>query len=171
MIDKYICRICSGLMVEHPQFINWRKCNSCGFSKTEKTMINLEQYLMGRDKQFPLECTNEVKKNAQILLDKVNGLLSELNINEAKISSGWRPVAINNTVPNAAKKSAHSTGQALDILDTPTQDIAKKILENKDLLTRFDLYLESPDKTKGKYTNWVHLQTRKTASGNRVFLP
>ena len=173
MIDffRYIYRLCFGKLEHHPEINGWKKCNSCAYSRVEKELITLEQYLMGRDKDYPLEYDEKAKQNAQTLLDKVNALLKEFNITDAKITSGFRPQAINAAVPNAAKKSAHSTCEAVDILDNQTQDLAKKILDNKEILERFDLYLESPEHTKGKNANWIHLQTRKTKSGNRVFIP
>lgn len=110
------------------------------------------------------ELTANVIKNAKILLDKVNLLLEKLDVKEdIKISSGFRPSYINKLVPNSAKKSAHMTGEALDL--ALMSDKIKTI--PLELLKECDLYLEHPDFTK----TWRHLQTRRTASGNRVFKP
>lgn len=166
-----ICRICISYMHQHPEKYKWLKCPSCGFSKVMKQVITLEMYWMGRDEQFKDELTQEIKDNATILLEKVNALLNDLQITSAKVSSGWRPIKVNASVLGAAKKSSHQIGKALDILDSNDQILAKKILDKKDLLEKYDLYLESPDHTKGQYTNWVHLQTTKTKSGNRIFIP
>jgi hypothetical protein len=134
-------------------------------------LITLEQYLMGRDKLYPAEYTEEVKKNAEYLLQQINAFLVELGISIAEVSSGFRPSAINASVANAAKKSAHQSGEACDLKDDKYQTLANKILANPDLLVKHNLYLEDPASTKGKFSNWTHLQTRPTRSGNRVFKP
>lgn len=156
-LNYKICRRCSSFMQSHPESFGWLKCPSCGFSKVEKRVITPKDYLMGRDAQFPNELTQEVLENINILLEKVNALFWELKITDAKVSSGWRPAAINATVANAAKKSHHMTGKAVDIVDDKEQSIAKKILSNPELLKKYDLWLEDPAHTKGKNTNWVHL--------------
>lgn len=156
-LNYKVCRLCSSFMLSHPQSQGWLKCPSCGFSKTEKQFITIEQYFMGRDKQFPQELTEEVLNNAVILLEKVNAILLELKIPTAKVSSGWRPAAINANVANSAKKSHHMTGKAIDIFDDKQQSLATKILSQPDLLKKYDLWLEDPAHTKGKNTNWVHL--------------
>lgn len=164
--------MCSSFMQTHPETLGWIKCPSCGFCKVEKQVITLKDYLMGRDAQFPQELTEEVVLNINILLEKVNALLWELKITEAKVSSGWRPAAINANVANSAKKSHHMTGKALDILDDAGQSIAAKILLNPELLKRYDLWLEDPAHTKGKHTNWVHLDIgTRTDRPLRMFKP
>jgi hypothetical protein len=60
-------------------------------------------------------------------------------------------------------------GLALDILDDKLQTLAKLI--TKELLIKYDLYMEHPSDTIGKSANWLHLQSAKTASGNRIFHP
>jgi hypothetical protein len=112
---------------------------------------------MGRDKQFPQEYTQEVLLNAITLLEKVNALLWNLDIKTTEVSSGWRPAAINGAVANAAKKSLHMIGKAVDIKDDKGQSLANKILTKPELLKNYDLWLEDPAATRGKNTNWVHL--------------
>lgn len=156
-INYNICRICVAYLADHPSLRDWLKCPSCGFSKVKKPIITLDAYLMGRDKQFPQEFTQEVLLNAITLLEKVNALLWNLGIKFAEVSSGWRPAAINGAVPNAAKRSLHMTGKAIDIKDDKGQSLAGKILTKPELLKNYDLWLEDPAATKGKNTNWVHL--------------
>lgn len=144
-------------MQNHPQLSGWLKCPSCGFSKIEKQLITPELYLMGRDKLYPQELTQEIQNNIIILLEKVNALLWDLKINKASVSSGWRPAAINANVANSAKKSLHMTGKAIDLLDDAAQSLAAKILSQPDLLVKYDLWLEDPTHTKGQNTNWTHL--------------
>lgn len=115
------------------------------------------------------ELTTEILINLSELKTKVNLLLKRLGVKSAKISSGFRPSKINSSISNAAAKSAHMTGEACDILDDSNQSLTLSI--NKVLLEEFELYREDSDFTKGKYTNWCHLQTRPTKSGNRIFKP
>lgn len=134
--------------------------------------VSLHDYQMGRNRIYPQEWTPEVENNAIELLKRVNAFLKDLVTavpaldKEMKVSSGWRPAAINANIANAAKKSAHMTGEAVDLLDI-NQSIAKEIVKYPELLAKHDLYLENPNSTKG----WVHLQTRRTKSGNRIFNP
>ena len=171
-LNYRICRKCSSFMQNHPETTGWLKCPSCGFCKVEKQVITPEAYLMGRDKLYPEELTQEVQDNLIILLEKVNALLWELKIQKASVSSGWRPAAINSTVKNAAKTSLHMTGKAIDVLDDGSQSFAFKILANPDLLKKYDLWIEDPSHTKGKNTNWVHLDIgTRTDRPLRMFKP
>lgn len=171
-LNYKICRLCTSFMHAHPETRGWLKCPSCGFSKIETRVITQKDHLMGRDAQYPEELTSEILLNITILLEKVNALLWDLNIKEAKVSSGWRPAAINANVANAAKKSHHMTGKAIDILDDKNQSIAAKILSQPDLLKKYDLWLEDPAHTKGKNTNWVHLDMgTRTDRPLRMFKP
>jgi len=114
------------------------------------------------------ELTDEVKANAEELLKRVNALLAELNWGKVKISSGFRPSTANKAA-GGAKKSSHMIGAALDIMDDKDQTLCKKV--TKELLEKHDLYKEDSSATKGKWSNWTHLQTTKTKSGKRIFLP
>jgi type IV secretory pathway VirD2 relaxase len=115
------------------------------------------------------ELTEIVKANAEILKTRVNKALEYVGVLEADVSSGFRPSSVNAGVPNAAKKSAHMTCEALDLVDDDKQTLCK--LFTREVLEKFDLYREDSDFTKGKNTNWCHLQTRKTGSGRRIFTP
>lgn len=127
-------------------------------------MITVEEYLMGRDKDYPLDMLQA--RNMATLLSRVNWLLGTLGI-KAKVSSGYRPSAINSSV-KGAKSSAHLSCEAVDLVGV---DFARELHRNPLLLEEADLYLEHPDYTTGKSTRWSHLQIRKTKSGNRVFIP
>jgi hypothetical protein len=171
MIEYRVCRLCTSFMHSHPTLRGWLKC-ACGFSKIESPVIKFDQYLMGRDKLYPSELTQEVINNIYVLLEKVNALLFELNIKSAKVSSGWRPAAINSSIPTSAKKSHHMTGKAVDILDDKDQSIGNLILSKPDLLKKYDLWLEDLSSTKGKNTNWVHLDIgTRSDRPVRVFKP
>ena len=67
-------------------------------------MISRDEILMGRDKQAPLTGLMEV--NLRKLLQAVNKLRAAYG-KPMIVSSGYRPAAINATIPGAAKKSNH----------------------------------------------------------------
>lgn len=123
-------------------------------------MITLSEYLMGRDKEYPL--TRNMHESAVDLLCRVNYLLGWLQIS-ARVSSGYRPGRYNKAA-KGAPKSAHLTCQAVDLIDSKGS-LGKLILDNKNMLDELGLWLENPEKTKG----WVHLDTKKRA--NRIFNP
>jgi len=132
-------------------------------------MISLKDYWMGRDKDYPPSVS--IQMNASELIARVNDLFDHLNITNAVISSGYRPGVFNKNA-GGSKMSAHMTGEAIDISDQLGR-ISVKITEK--LLEQFNLYMESPLHTikikDGKKVQWLHLQTRKTKSGKRVFIP
>lgn len=132
-----------------------------------KELITLDDYLMGRDKKFPQEYTEEIKNNAIQLLKRVNEFLNEIGVEEVRVSSGWRPAAINSKVPNAAKRSAHMMGMAVDLADKDRK-LKEKILENIHLLPKYGLWLENPDAT----PSWVHLDIKiRSARPKNIFNP
>lgn len=168
MINK-ICHNCFCLFNYGPKK-GWLNC-SCGVYKMEKEIINLEDYLSSSGK-YPErlnsdELTKSVKDNAIVLLNKVNQLLQELKIFDVKVSSGFRPSAVNAKVKGAAKKSLHMSGRAVDIQD-PENKIAHKILANPDILKKYDLWMEDPSVT----SNWCHLDNgTRTERALRIFKP
>lgn len=116
----------------------------------------------------------EVQDNAEILLTRVNALLAVINESHPgieaamrpRVNSGWRPAEYNATVPNAAPRSKHITGQAIDIAD-PEGELDELLLNHPSLLEMAGLWLEHPLATKG----WSHWQCVPPRSGNRVFYP
>jgi hypothetical protein len=129
-------------------------------------MITVTEYLMNRDKEFPLDMLQA--RNMADLLSRVNWLFGSLEIH-AKVSSGYRPSAINKKV-NGAKNSAHISCQAIDVSD-PGGMLAAKMLDHLDLLEECGLYLENPKFTVRNGIEWIHLQSRAPGSGSRVFNP
>jgi len=99
--------------------------------------------------------TEEVKNNIKKLVPKVNALLSDLGIEKASVSSGFRTQASNAATKNASKKSAHMTGEAVDLVD-PKQEIGKKIMSNTALLKKHGLFLEDLSAT----PTWCHLDIK-----------
>lgn len=125
-------------------------------------MITRENFMMGRDAQYPTSEALEV--NAARLLYRVNRLLAKFNVMyRASISSGYRPGKYND---GYAPSSAHLTCEAVDVADQ-AQTLARWILKDPKVLTEFDLYIEDPAHTK----TWVHFSTRAPKSGNRIFIP
>ncbi len=116
------------------------------------------------ERELSDECTSEVRINAADLAERVSRLLDFLS-RSAVVSSGFRTRTSNKEV-GGAPSSAHLTGQAVDLEDK-TGSLKRAILHDAGLLGRFDLYMEHPDST----PTWCHLQSRKTASGSRIFRP
>lgn len=132
--------------------------------------LTLKMYQMDRFEQYKQEWTKEIENNANVLIAKINALLLDIGYKgKVQVTSGWRPAAVNAGVGNAAKKSAHMTGEACDLLDDKNQSLCKLI--TVEMLKKHGLYMEHPEATVGKNTNWTHLQTRPTKSGNRIFKP
>lgn len=134
-------------------------------------MITLADYWMGRDKTHSKELTAEIDRNAGVTVRRANLLLSEFRFDagdteQRKVTSGWRPPSYNATVPGAALRSKHMTGQAIDIAD-PEGDLDEWCLKNITTLLRLGLWLEHPSATKG----WCHLQIVPPKSGNVIFYP
>jgi hypothetical protein len=117
---------------------------------------------MGRDKEFPL--SPELEGHLEALLKAV-GLVREVWGRPMSVSSGYRPGYWNTRV-GGAPNSAHSVCQACDFRDTDRL-LAQFLVMRPDLLVRAGLYMEDPRHTPG----WVHLQTRRPPSGNRIFIP
>lgn len=141
------------------------------------TTITTEMYYRGRDRLYPQDLTPTIKANVARTLVAVNALVAALErdkvgiechpVTKTPVSSGWRPPAINAATPNAAVRSKHMTGEALDLFD-PDGAIDDWCLKNrKRLKEEFGLYLEHPSATKG----WCHVQIAPPRSGNTVFYP
>lgn len=123
-------------------------------------MITLKDYLMGREKEYPLDMLQA--QNAADLLSRVNWLLGSLEIH-AKVSSGYRPSAINKRI-GGAKMSTHTVCAGIDLYDEGGR-LAALMLDHLDLLESCGLWLENPRETIG----WIHLDTKPRK--NRVFNP
>lgn len=127
-------------------------------------MISIESYLT----QHPgheSELTDEMKLNAQTIVDKANQLL-EMFGEERGLRSGWRPQSVNDATPNSARKSAHITCQAID-LDDDDKRLQTWCSENLPNLASIGLWMENKIAT----PLWVHVQIIPPGSGQRVFFP
>lgn len=128
-------------------------------------MISLDDYWMGRDKEYADELTPSIELQAKITISRANVLLATFG-EQRTVNSGWRPPEVNTATPGAAMFSRHMTGQAIDISD-PEGDLDEWCLSHQDTLAGIGLWLEHPASTKG----WCHVQTVPPKSGNRVFYP
>ena len=112
---------------------------------------------MGRDVLAPEEW-EIARPNAILLLEKVNLILTELFPDEEfEVSSGFRPQALNKALPNAAKRSLHMVGKAIDIKDRDgflRHYLNPKVLEAQaDLLRALGLWMEDREFC----PTWCHL--------------
>lgn len=137
--------------------------------------VTLEDYFKGYAGHPGI--TEEHERNAALLLDRVNTLLRraietrtvdlEVNRNTMTLiggerNGGWRP----QECPIGAPRSAHKTGEAVDLYD-PDGDIDNCVIANENWLTELGLCIEHPSATRG----WCHLSTRLPKSGKRIFYP
>lgn len=134
-------------------------------------MISLQDYLSasGRypERVNSAELTPELLKNAENLLERVNLMLVELGIKNVKVSSGFRPLAVNAGVPGSAKKSLHMSCNAIDIHDRDGS-LDKLIESRDDLKKKYGLWQESPAAT----INWCHLDNKnRGVRAKNTFLP
>lgn len=128
--------------------------------------ITLADYYMGRDQLYPDELTDALRADAAETVRRVNRLLEKAKIEKPRVSSGWRPLAVNAKTQGAAKKSHHTLCRACDLAD-PKGDIGHWCLTNLKALEAIGLWLEHPSKT----PTWCHLQIVPPKSGRRVFMP
>lgn len=141
-------------------------------NENANTMITLDDYFWGQHEPV----SNEINSNVLILLDKVNALIriarrdgvdfDESPRTRSCVTSGWRSPKHNASLWNAAPKSKHMTGQAIDLYD-PEGEIDDWCINNKHELAAVGLYMEHPSATKG----WCHLQSVPPKSKRRVFYP
>lgn len=134
-------------------------------------MITFNNYVTANgkypDRLNSEELNDTVKANIKVLLNDVNAFLKEIGVENAIVSSGFRPSAVNGTIPGAAKKSLHLQGLAIDIKDVDGS-IAKKAQAKPDIMRKYGIFLENPSFTKG----WCHLDKgRRSDRPSRIFNP
>ena len=135
-------------------------------------MITVQQYF--GPWIFHEDATPQRMIDANVLVDKVNGLTEELELMGVKFPinpatgsqisgqtyGGFRP----QSCPQGAPDSSHKQGQGVDIYD-PKNEIDDAITDQ--LLITHDLYREHPSAT----ISWSHWTTRAPHSNNRTFFP
>ena len=141
-------------------------------------MITVEQYWMGREREFAADLTPEVTENAHFLVERVNLVLARAALEHVfpaadlrtghPIASGWRPKAVNNAGGTANRTSKHIIGCAIDLRDRlPDRPLARWCLRNRHVLEEAGLWMPDPRWT----PSWIHLQSVPPASGERIYLP
>lgn len=85
---------------------------------------------------------------------------------EFVVTSGLRTEAMQSKINPNRMKSAHLTGQAVDILDLE-KDVWRWLIDNIKLVRQLKLCLEDKSFTE----RWVHIQSKPTKYGNIVFVP
>lgn len=140
-------------------------------------MITLSQYAGIHAINDDWKAHPERIANAKELLKRVNALLDDLTqqnlyvlVNNPKTGSqisgeiygGFRP----QSCPIGAPDSSHKVGQGVDVFDH--DNALDNFLDgHPEYLAKYDLYRERAKDT----LTWCHLQTRKTLSGKRTFIP
>ncbi len=77
---------------------------------------------------------------------------------------GFRSLADQLKVNSKSPKSSHCEGMAVDLAD-PKGEIYQFLIDNPDIVIKFDFYVERKDYTPG----WCHIQIRPTK--RRFFIP
>ena len=141
-------------------------------------MISLQDYWLGRDREFPMAMSPDLEKRAAMMVELANKLLTiahsagiTLPTNPrtgSVVSSGWRPASVNPATHNAAPDSKHRPGRAIDLY-VPDGDLDEWLMTPDGQKTMADLGLwhEHPSATKG----WAHVQSLPPWSGRRTFFP
>lgn len=130
------------------------------------SLLTLDSYLMGRNLTHKDEYSGQLEANALDLIKRVNNLLNDLRIDAIKVSSGWRPSAINARA-GGAKRSLHMQCKAVDLMDHDGL-IKCAILSHPEKLLEYGLWMEHQDSTPG----WCHLDTGvRSHRPIRVFKP
>lgn len=127
-------------------------------------MITWQGFWRGRDIKYKHELTGAILANAEVVMRRVNALLVDIGFTDRDATSGWRPAAVNAATPNAAKRSNHMRGLAVDIKDSDKK-LQKLLLANPAILEKHGLWMEHPRDT----PTWTHLQSVPPRSGRRIF--
>jgi hypothetical protein len=127
------------------------------------------EYLMGRDKTFPDDFTEELSENTDDLLAAVNEFFKDFK-GPGICNSGFRPRSINAMTPHASKTSKHLDCLAIDIND-PDGKVWQYVLDNLERAVKLNLYFEDPRHTRTKTGGWVHAQLGGPKSKRRIFIP
>lgn len=162
-----ICPVCSAYALDYELKKGYKKCLSCRYTynPNEGRMITKDEILKGRDKEYPNEYTKDISDNIDKLLIVLNKIRKEYG-QPMTVASGWRPSKINESTSNAAKKSNHLLGLAVDIRDIDGK-VMRWCLNNLKLLSDLGVYLED-----FRYTpSWVHFQIVPPKSHKRIYVP
>jgi hypothetical protein len=122
---------------------------------------------MGRDVEYASDLTEEIRANAQVVVDRVNQLLERTNAGSLhSVRSGWRPRTLNARTPGSSTTSKHLSGEAVDIADDD-RFLADWCSANQVDLVVSELWCEDFRWT----PTWVHFQIVPPKSGKRIYIP
>lgn len=122
---------------------------------------SMDDYLMGREKKYPL--TPEILANAKKTLQVTQDLLIAFK-EYRRISSGYRPAAINQQFKDAAPHSNHITCQACDLEDIDGR-LNQFLKDNPQLMESLGIWCER------RRGGWQHIQIVPPKSQRRWFYP
>lgn len=128
-------------------------------------MITKDEILMGRDKAYASEYTQEISDNIDKMLEPLNIVRQEYG-KPMYVSSGWRPPAINESTSNSGKASNHLKGLAVDFKDHDGK-LREWVIANLKRLAELGFYFEDFRWT----PTWVHFQIVPPGSKRRVYIP
>ena len=128
-------------------------------------MISKNEVLMGREKLYPRDYTQEISDNIDKMLEMLN-VVRERYAKPMYVSSGWRPPSVNEKLSNAGKKSNHMVGLACDFKD-PDGKLRDWVIEHLEWLSGLGFYFEDFRWTPG----WVHFQIVPPGSHRRIYIP
>jgi len=134
-------------------------------SHTKSYRVTKKEILKKRDKKYPDSYTQEISGNIDRLLVPINAVRDAYD-KPMSVSSGWRPPAINEATSNAAEKSNHLKGLAVDFKD-PNGKLRDWVLDNLAFIASLGIYLEDFRWTPG----WVHMQIVPPGSKRRIYRP
>lgn len=129
-------------------------------------MISMKELLMGR--QTEADLTPEQRANSAILLKRIN-LLRAAYGKPLKVNDGIRRQK--DQPKNAAVKSKHLIGAAIDLDDDDAGTVWKWVFENRAKLVEWGLWMEHPCWTHCNGMSWLHFQIIPPSSGKRFFIP
>jgi len=123
--------------------------------------------LISRSEIVPYSVTLTESQDANVskLLAKMNVIRAEYGM-PLRVTSGFRTREDEMRIDPAHPNSAHTRGEAVDILDTDGR-FWNWCVDHLELLAELGVYLESRAYT----PTHVHLQICPPASGHRIFLP
>lgn len=128
-------------------------------------VITISEYFMGRDVLYPKDLTSTIKENANLTVIATNKLLKfmeddDIDTNNTKCNSGWRPPSINSKTPGSDPNSPHVTAESIDLSDA-NGNLKAWVGKNRDKVREAGfIAVEDFKITK----TWLHLQTRDKLS-------
>lgn len=128
-------------------------------------MITINEILKGRAKLADLE--PEVQDNIKTLHERIN-VIRKAYGKPMIVNSGLRRPQ--DQPKNAAIKSNHLIGAAIDIDDDEKGTLWNWVKDNLKLLQEVGLWIEDPRWTHGN-GSWLHFQVVPPKSGKRIYIP